>query len=144
MAHGIMTDRKPECEVEADVPRNLIHVRYRGDVAAAQMKACSESVRKLLPQMRQGFIFLTDLSGLGSMQLDCVPELTKLMDACKARGIGTVVRIVPDPRRDIGFNILSIVHYRRGVRVVTCQNAAEAEQITGIGGSGAAAAKKPA
>jgi hypothetical protein len=137
-------EKEPECEVECDVSRNLIHVRYRGNVAAAEMKACAERVRKLLPQMRQGFTFLTDLSDLGSMELECVPDLAKLMDACKVKGIGTVVRIVPDPRRDIGFNILSIVHYRRGVRVITCQNAAEAERITGRRGDSAAAPPKPA
>jgi len=103
-------------------------VRYRGHVAAAEMKAYSEKARNLLPQMRPGFTFLTDLSGLESMELECAAELTKTMDACRKKEIGTVIRIVPDPRKDIGFNILSIVHYRRGIRVITCQNAAEAEQ----------------
>ena len=69
---------------------------------------------------------LTDLSGLDSMELDCATELTAVMDAFKATGVGTVVRIVPDPAKDIGFNILSIVHYRRGVRIATCQTAEEA------------------
>ena len=52
------------------------------------------------------------------------------MDEFKAKGIGAVVRIVPDPAKDIGFNILSVVHYRRGVRVVTCQTAEEAERAS--------------
>jgi len=137
-------DKKPECEVEADTARNLMQVRYRGDVSVREMRACAERVRSLLPQMRPGFTFLTDLSGLGSMELDCAPDLAKLMDACRARGIGTVVRIIPDPRRDIGFNILSIVHYRRGVRVVTCQDAAEAERITGPGTGAPGKPTKPA
>jgi hypothetical protein len=63
------------------------------------------------------------------MELDCLPELTGAMDRFKALGVGTVIRIVPDPRKDIGFNILSVVHYRRGVRVVTCTSAAEAEKL---------------
>ena len=93
--------------------------------------------------MSPGFTFITDLTGLGSMELECAPDLARLMDFCKARGIGTVVRIIPDPRRDIGFNILSIVHYRRGVRVVTCKDAAEAERVT-AGARGAPAAPKKA
>ena len=136
-------DKIPECEVQADSSRNLIRVSYRGDVDIAQMKACAERIRVLLPGMSPGFTFITDLTGLGSMELECAPDLARLMDACKASGIGTVVRIIPDPRRDIGFNILSIVHYRRGVRVVTCRDAAEAERITS-GGRGAPAAPKKA
>ena len=119
----------PKCEVKGDATRNLIQIRYRGHVAVAEMKACAEQVKALLPTVRPGFTILTDLSGLDSMELVCVPELSKMMEACKAKGVGTVVRIVPDPAKDIGFNILSVIHYRRGVHVITCQNAAEAERV---------------
>jgi hypothetical protein len=114
--------------VRLDASRNLIEVRYRGRIVAADVKAMSEGVIALLPQMPKGFTFLADLSCLESMDLDCVPYITKVMDACNASGIGTVVRIIPDPRKDIGFNILSIIHYGRGVHVLTFQNSAEAER----------------
>jgi hypothetical protein len=117
---------KPACEVQGDASLNLIRVRYLGHVTAAEMKAGVKEVMTLLPKMRPGFTMLTDLSGLDSMDLDCVPELTKQMDALRAKGVATVVRIIPDSSKDIGFNILAIVHYRRGVRVVTCQTVAEA------------------
>ncbi len=117
----------PKFEVLFEAPRNLIRIRFIGHVSAADMKPYSEAMTSILNLTRKGFTLLTDLSSLETMELDCVPGLTKVMDAFKARGIGAVVRIVPDPAKDIGFNILSVVHYRRGVRVVTCQTAAEAE-----------------
>lgn len=86
--------------------------------------------------MSRRFTLLTDISDVESMDLDSVTDLTKTMDACKAAGVDTVVRIIPDPRKDIGLNILSIIHYGRGVRVVTCQNAAEAEQVISSLGRG--------
>jgi hypothetical protein len=122
-------DKKPGFTVRCDVSRNLIEVTYRGKVSIAEVKAVSEKVQELLPQLRQGFTFLADLSSLESMELDSVGEITKIMDVCNTAGIGTVVRIIPDPRKDIGLNILSIIHYRRGVRVITCQTAAEAERV---------------
>lgn len=122
-------DKTSGSMVHGDISRNLIVVRYRGRVAAAEVKAVSEKVMDLLPQMRQGFTFLADLSCLESMELDCMADITKIMDACNSTGIGTVVRIVPDPRKDIGLNILSIIHYRRGVHVITCQNSEEAERV---------------
>jgi hypothetical protein len=50
------------------------------------------------------------------------------MELFKTRSIGTVVRVIPDPEKDIGFNILSLTHYRRGVKIVTCETLAEAER----------------
>jgi hypothetical protein len=51
------------------------------------------------------------------------------MDSCDARGITMVVRIIPDPRKDIGLNIMSLFHYRRGVRFVTCETIEEAQAV---------------
>ncbi len=79
--------------------------------------------------MRVGFTLLTDLSGLDSMQLDCGVDLARVMDACKRKGIGTAVRIIPDHTKDIGFNILARVHYSSGVHVITCQNSSEVERL---------------
>lgn len=124
---GLM-DKISDSLVQLDLVRNLIEVRYRGHVSVAEVKAVSEKVMEFLPQLRKGFTFLADLSLLESMELDSVTYITRIMDACNATGIGTVVRIVPDPRKDIGLNILSIIHYSRGVHVLTFQNSEEAER----------------
>ena len=122
-------NESPGYIVERDTRRNLIAVRYRGRVSAADVKAACGEVVSLLPEMRKGFTFLADLSELDSMGLECLTDITQIMDVCNAAGIGTVVRIIPDPRKDIGLKILSIIHYRRGVHVITCQNSAEAERV---------------
>src|SRR5580692_5298195 len=104
-----------------DVSRNLIVIRYEGSVTAAEVSVVYDRVMSMLPHMRKGFALLADLSKLDSMDLDCMTDLTRIMDACNAAGIELVVRIIPDPKKDIGLNILSIIHYRRGVRIVTCR-----------------------
>jgi hypothetical protein len=128
-AAAVRMEQTSNVDVQGDIPRNVIRVRYHGHVSVPEVRAVSEKVLALLPLLRPGFTFLGDLSGLELMELDCVPEITRIMDACRAAGIGTVVRVVPDPKKDIGFNILSIVHYRGGVRVITCQTAEEAERL---------------
>jgi hypothetical protein len=115
-------------ELQVDAARNLIRIRYRGHVTPSDMQTGLAGVESLLSQLRADFTLLTDLSGLDSMDLDCVTHLTKLMDRIRAGGVRTVVRVVPDPAKDIGFKILSIIHYRRGVRIVTCETLAEAER----------------
>jgi len=117
-----------EFEIRADAPSGLVRIHYRGRVTAAAVQACCAEVERLLPEMRAGFTVLTDLSELESMDLDCVPHLTRMMDLSRERGVGTVIRVIPDPTKDIGFNILSIIHYRRGVQVITCDTLAEAER----------------
>jgi hypothetical protein len=43
-----------------------------------------------------------------------------------------VVRVIPDPTKDIGLNILSVFHYRHRVRVVTCQTMEEAARLLAL------------
>jgi len=123
-----MTAKAP-WEIQDDVSRNLIQIFYRGHVGVAEVKAAGERVAVLLPRMSRGFALLADLSGLDSMELDCAPYISKLMDTLRDNGIGTVVRIIPDRTKDIGLNILSIVHYRGSVQVITCQTAEEAWRV---------------
>ena len=127
-SHESPKDTIPRWTVQGDSPRGLITVQYMGRVAAADLFEASRKVFELIPVMPRGFTLVADLSGLESMELECAPAITAIMDACNAAGIGTVVRIIPDPRKDIGLNILSIIHYRRGVKVLTFQDRAEAER----------------
>jgi hypothetical protein len=48
------------------------------------------------------------------------------MDLLNKRSVSKVVRVIPDPQKDIGLNILSLFHYRRGLPIVTCETMDEA------------------
>jgi hypothetical protein len=98
-------------------------------VTAAEMKAGVAQVEVLLPQLRAGFTVLADMSGLEVMDLDCGPHIARIMDLCKDHGVSMVVRVMPNPKKDIGINILSLIHYRGTVKLVTCDTLAEAEKI---------------
>src|ERR1043166_2610708 len=110
---------KPEFEIQPDADRNLIRLRFWNRVTAAGLTASRAEIERVVELMRPGFTVLTDLTDLESMELDCVGELTRSMDLFRARGIGAVIRVIPDRDKDIGFNILSIIHYRGGVKIVT-------------------------
>ena len=113
-------------QVEVDKSKNLLKINYAQHVGPEDTKGVEEKVPALLPDLRPGFRLLTDMSRLESMDLACVPYIKRMMDLCNKRGIETVVRVIPDPRKDIGLNILSLFHYRRGVRIVTCTTLEEA------------------
>jgi anti-anti-sigma regulatory factor len=106
--------------------QRLIYSKFHGTVTAKDFRD-SDAVRSsLINEVGRNFRFLSDLSELESMDDSCTEELARVMDELKAGGIEMVVRIIPDPRKDIGLNILSVFHYGRKVRTVTCTTFAEA------------------
>lgn len=72
---------------------------------------------------------LVDLARLESMSLACVPEFGRGMEIMDQRGVELVVRVIPDPTKDIGLNILMHFHYKQWPRVVVCENMIEAGRI---------------
>ncbi len=120
---------KPTFEIAIDAARNVSRLQYSGKVTAAHMPDCVAQITTLLPQLRAGFTVLVDLSGLDAMDIDCVPFLSTIMDFCRVQGVGTVIRVIPDPSKDIGLNILSLIHYRGQVHIITCDTVEEAEKL---------------
>ncbi len=113
-------------QAEIDKGRNLLRIRYAQHVTPEETKRWTEELKLMLTEVQPGFRLLTDLSELDSMDLACVPHIKAAMDLCNRKGVETVVRVIPDPQKDIGLNILSLFHYRRRVHIVTCETMAEA------------------
>jgi hypothetical protein len=85
-------------------------------------------VREILADVEPGFVALTDFRWLSSMASDAAPFVAEIMDALAEKKVSAVVRVVPDPHKDIGLNILSQFHYGPEIRVVTFENLADAVQ----------------
>ncbi|MFO1489106.1 MAG: hypothetical protein U1F65_11585 [Verrucomicrobiota bacterium] len=116
-------------QVTSDKTTNLLCMIFAGEVKADEVKRCVERVRIHLKQLKPGFRLLNDLSALESMDIASVPHLEDSMAACSKAGVATVVRVIPDPKKDIGFKILSVFHYRRPIRIITCATMMEALKI---------------
>ena len=116
-------------EVDFDKTKNLLKFSYAQHVGPEDTKAVTEKTAALLPELRPGFRLLTDLSGLESMDVACLSDIRRMMDVLNQKGVELVVRVIPDPHKDIGLNILSLFHYRRRVRIVTCETLAEAMKV---------------
>jgi anti-anti-sigma regulatory factor len=91
-----------------------------------------DEVRELLASIKPGFRLLGDFESLDSMDEDCVAEIGRVMDLLKTHGVEFVVRVIPDARKDIGLNILSVFHYGRSVRTVTSDTMKEALNLLKI------------
>lgn len=115
----------------SNVPRQLLHVSYIHHVQAAEIKRGRKDVEALLAELPVGFRLLTDLGRLDSMDTACATEIGKLMDICRAK-VGKVVRVVPDSTKDIGLNILALLHYGHKVQAHTCSTMDEAAKLLSL------------
>jgi hypothetical protein len=115
--------------IEFDQPQNLLVIRYSEHVGPNETARALEEIRLALGQVERGFRLLADLTALQSMDLACAPHIENAMDLFNGKGVSDVVRIIPDPRKDIGMQIMSYFHYGGDVRIVTCETVDEAMSL---------------
>jgi hypothetical protein len=118
--------------ITSNKSRQLLHISYIGMVQREELQRRREDLTTQLGELSPGFRLLADFSCLESMELDCAPELGRMMDLIAEAGVRLVVRVMPDKRKDIGLNILTVFHYRHRPRVVTCKGLAEAARALAL------------
>ena len=118
--------------VASNKVKQLLFVSYIGQVHPAEVAESKEDIRVLLAELPSGFRLLADLSQLGTMDLDCLPEIGSIMELLDQGGVSQIVRVIPAPEQDIGFNILTIFHYPHHPRIITFKSLAEAGKFLAI------------
>ena len=106
--------------------KQVLWINYVGHVQPADLQQGREDMKTLLADLRPGFRLMVNLSHVETMGLDCRAELGANMDMISEAGVGRVVRIIPDPSKDIGFNILAFFHYRNHPQIINCTNLKDA------------------
>ena len=114
--------------IEADAINRLIKISWSENVSADEVRECAEQLGALTADIRPGFRVLTDLTGLESMDPTGASYIAAMMDLVAAKQVGLIVRVIPDPHKDIGLHILSYFHYGSQVQIMTYQNLTDALQ----------------
>jgi hypothetical protein len=114
--------------VEIDKSKRLLVISAAGDVTKKEMKDAAKKVRNLLREAETGLHALTDLRWMNSMDPGAAPHIAEIMDALAEKQVASVTRVVPDPHKDIGFNILSKFHYDSNMKIFTFETLADALQ----------------
>jgi hypothetical protein len=114
--------------VEADRSKRLIVISAAGHVTREEVKAAAQKVREIVRDIEPGFRLLTDFRWLEAMDSSATPEVAEIMDVLTEKQVESVTRVVPDPRKDIGLNILSQFHYDPKIRIATFETLADALQ----------------
>ena len=111
-----------------DKDNNLLRLTFEGKASSEKLQALYERLEKMAPEMKKGFRMLTDLSRLEEASLESRAEIARIMQLCNRLGVSEIVRVIPDPDRDIGLNIMSLFHYGRDVSFVAVPSLEEAEK----------------
>jgi hypothetical protein len=115
--------------IEANDAERLIKLSWSGHVDLDEMRRCAGEVGATAAKLRSGFRVLVDMTDLESMDYTGAPYIGSIMDLCVAKQVEHVVRVIPNPHKDIGLNIMSYLHYGSKVRVTVCENMAEAMRL---------------
>ncbi len=114
--------------IEADRSARLVVISVAGQVTGAEVKQAAQRVREIVKDLAPGFQVLTDFRWLDSMEASAAPHVAEMMDTIAQRQAASVVRVIPDPRKDIGLNILSQFHYGPEIQTLTFETLADAVQ----------------
>jgi anti-anti-sigma regulatory factor len=114
--------------VELDRSKRLLVISAARRVTAEEVNAVAQRVRELLQDVTPGFRVLVDFRWLESMDSAAAPHLAKIMETLTEKGVTSVARVVTDPRKDIGVNILSQFHYGPEIQITTFETLADAVQ----------------
>ena len=118
--------------VTINKPKHLLYFYYIGHVTAADYRRGAADVAKMLPDLAPGFRLLSDLSRVEKIDLNCVPEIGLMMELLDRHQVGSIVRVVPDEGKDIGFNIMSAFHFKTPPHAATFETIEEAAKLLAL------------
>src|SRR5947208_5159140 len=114
--------------VELDRSKRLLVISASQKVTAEEANRVAQGIRKVLEDVAPGFRLLADYRGLESMDSAAARHIADIMDALAEKNVASVTRVMPDPHKDIGLNILSQFHYGPQVTITTFETLADAVQ----------------
>ena len=114
--------------VELDQSKRILVISAAQRVTAEQARQAAQQVRELLQDIASGFRVLADFRWLESMDPAAARHVAEIMDALSQKQVASVTRVMPDPHKDIGLNILSQFHYGPEIQITTFQTLADALQ----------------
>jgi hypothetical protein len=114
--------------VELDQSKRLLVISAAQRVTADQAKQTAQRVPELLENTAPGFRVLADFRWLDSMDSAAARHVAQIMDVIAEKQAASVTRVMPDPHKDIGLNILSQFHYGPEIQITTFETLADALQ----------------
>jgi hypothetical protein len=114
--------------ISFDENENIVLIKIEGMFDLEQAEKAHNEITLILQKVKNGFIVLTDMSLLKEMNPESFKSISKTMDLFHSRGISHAIRVMPDPSKDIGFNIMDMFHYSPNVKIRTFESLENAKE----------------
>ena len=114
--------------VELDRSKRLLVISAAARVTTEDARIAAQRIREVLREVSPGFHALADFRWLESMDPAAARHIAAIMDVLAEKNVASVTRVMPDPHKDIGLNILSQFHYGANVKIATFETLADAVQ----------------
>jgi hypothetical protein len=114
--------------LELDRSKRLLVISAAQTVTAEEANLAAQRIREVLQDVPPRFHVLADFRWLESMDATAARYIAEIMDALAEKEVASVTRVMPDPHKDIGLNILSQFHYGPEVTITTFETLADAVQ----------------
>ncbi|MBU1086703.1 MAG: GGDEF domain-containing protein [Candidatus Omnitrophica bacterium] len=112
--------------IKFDSRNNLLTLEFHSNFDEQQGEILCSRLEKELGKSKHGFIVLSDLSKMDCFDDAASKYIQKMMKICNDHGVSKIFRVVPNKDKDIGFNIMSIFHYSKSVKIYTYESLEEA------------------
>jgi len=114
--------------VEADKSKRLVVISAAGRVTKEEAKQAAQRMCDIVKDFAPGFRLLADFQWLKSMDIAAARHVAEIMDVLAEKQVASVTRVMPDPHKDIGLNILSQFHYAPEIQITMFETLADALQ----------------
>jgi hypothetical protein len=112
--------------VEIDKAKRLLVISAAGHVSKEEVKQAAAQVRDALRDVAPGLRALADFRWLESMRPSAAPYIAEIMATLAEKQVASLIRIIPNPGKDIAMNILSQFHYKHKLTISTVETLVEA------------------
>jgi hypothetical protein len=112
--------------VELNRSGRLLIISATGHVSAEEVEQTAGRVRDLLQQAAPGLHALTDFRWLESIHPSAAPYITEIMGTLARHHVASIIRIIPNPGRDIGLEMLAQFRYSAELPISTVETLVEA------------------
>jgi len=115
-------------KVRDDRPHDAVIVEFEGDIDLAQAQRSFGDIRKLVSKHGKGFKVLVDFTSVASMDVDVEREIKEAMMFFNSKGVGEIIRVLPDPETAVGFNYISRFFYSKDVKLANYTDREQAQR----------------
>jgi hypothetical protein len=118
--------------IKSNKQSNGLTISIKGSFIVREAEEIYAKLETMLPKLKKGFILITDLSLLVTVDYNVMSLIVKSMDLINSYSPSRIIRIVPDITKDIGFNIMSVFHYSKAIKKLPEDHQNSIKEILGL------------